>query len=131
MTGIDRRGREHTRTAWLLPDSGSSVTMLPTHMARKLGWTYQRMVRPLRLATCGSSAVEPAYSFDAAVRVNGNAVRLTVYVAPNVPAVLSSAVCYALGILIRPDCSGNTGKGYSAAGGGIATTGTDVAAVSA
>ena len=58
------------------------------------------MVRPLRLATCGSSAVEPAYSFDGTVRVNRGTVRLTVYVTPNVPAVLSSAVCYALGILV-------------------------------
>ena len=89
------------------------------------------MVRPLRLETCGSSAAEPAYSFDAAVWVNSNAVRLTVYVAPNVPAVLSSAVCYALGILVRPDRSGNTGKGYSAAGGGIATAGADVTIASA
>ena len=105
--------------------------MLPTHLARKLSWTYRRMVRPLRLATCGSSTVEPAYSFDGAVRVNGNAVRLTVYVAPNVPAVLSSAVCYALGILVRPNRSGSTGKGYSATGGGIATTGANVAVSSA
>ena len=112
MTGVDRRGPEHTRTAWLLPDSGSSVTMLPTHLARRLGWTYRRKVRPLRLATCGSSAVETAYSFDGTLRVNGNAVRHTVYVAPTVPAVLSSVVCYALGILARPDRSGNTGKGY-------------------
>ena len=88
-------------------------------------------MRPLRLATCGSSAVEPPYSFDGAVQANGGTVRVTVYVAPNVPAVLSSAVCYALRILIRPDRSGNTGKGYSAAGGGIATTGANVTVASA
>ena len=131
ITGVNAQGNEHTRTAWLLPDSGSSVTMLPTHLARRLGWTYKRMVRPLRLATCGSSVVKPACSFDGAVRVNGKAVRLTVYVAPNVPAVLSSAVCYALGVLVRPDRSGNTGQGYSSAGGGIATTGADIAVASA
>ena len=65
------------------------------------------------------------------MRVNGKAVRLTVYVAPNVPAVLSSAVCYALGVLVRPDRSGNTGRGYSSAGGGIATTGTGTVVASA
>ena len=79
VTGVDRRGREHTRTAWLLPDSGSSVTMLPTNLARKLSWTYQRMVRPLRLATCGSSAAELPYSFDGAVQANCGVVQVTVY----------------------------------------------------
>ena len=123
ITGIDRFGREHTRTAQLLPDSGSSVTMLPTHMARRLGWTYERMVRPLRLATCGKSGVETPYSFEGAVQANGGVIRTTLYVAPDVPAVLSSAVCYALKILIRPDRGGNTGMGYSATGGGIATRG--------
>ena len=105
--------------------------MLPTHLARKLGWTYERMARPLRLATCGKSGVETPYSFEGAVQANGGVIRTTLYVAPDVPAVLSSAVCYALKILIRPDRGGNTGMGYSATGGGIATTGTDVAAVSA
>ena len=105
--------------------------MLPTHLARRLGWTYERMARPLRLATCGKSGVEAPYSFECAVQANSGVIRTTLYVAPDVPAVLSSAVCYALQILLRPDRKGNTGKGYSATGGGIATTGTSIAATSA
>ena len=65
------------------------------------------------------------------MQANGGVIRTTLYVAPDVPAVLSSAVCYALQILHQPDRKGNTGKGYSATGGGIATTGTDVAVASA
>ena len=131
MTALDRFGRKRTRAVDLLPDSGSSVTMLPTHMVRKLGWVFKRLARPLCLATCGPNGIQPVHCYDGEITANDNIVRVTVYVAPRVPAVLSSAVCYALGILIRPDRSGNTGKGYSATGGGIATTGTSIAATSA
>ena len=51
----------------------------------------------------GPGAVSCTHQFQTAISARGEAVRTTVFVADGVPAVLSSATSYALGLLIRPD----------------------------
>ena len=107
----------------MLPDSGSSVSMLPLHMAQKMGALLHKLETPLRLAVCGPAGVLCHRRFEATIKFKDKTVRTTVFVAKDVPPVLSSAASYGLELLIRPSDNG-TGQAFTVVDGGCAAAST-------
>ena len=69
---VTMRARDHGDalrkwSANLLPDSGSSVTMMPTLQAKKAGFRLQKLRDPLHLTVAGLGGVSCTHRFQTAI----------------------------------------------------------------
>ena len=80
-----------------LPDSGSSVTMLPLRTLREARAVVKEMP-PLPLTVAGQGTLACTHQCEMVLEWGGRAIRTTVASAATAPAVLSAQACVALGL---------------------------------
>ena len=80
-----------------LPDSGSSVTMLPLRTLREARAVIKEMP-PLPLTVAGQGTLACTHQCEMVLEWGGRAIRTTVASADTAPAVLSAQACVALGL---------------------------------